>query len=417
MGKYKVYIIDEVHMLTKEAFNALLKTLEEPPEHVVFILATTNPEKIPPTIISRCQVLEFRNISNEEIKNRLREICVKEGYDVTEDALEKIVKKAAGGLRDALSILEQVVRYSGGEVTAETVNEVLGLVSEETIDKFVEAIITGNLESIESIIDEVYTERGDFDTFLTQVMEKLLEKKSGQGIKLASEIYRTQKELKLAEEKLLLAKVLLINLALPSTRAIGTTTLEITSTVSAKGERITSNNQVTDEKQALTPTEHDRKVGGNNQEKEEVIEVMQPRVEMPLEQSGDVKQEENTRESPKLVEFSTSDKKDVEHSALENVSQLNETFVTKEILEELKLNGDLSIFVGLSLATVYELDDVVRIVFDKSKQFSYEVMKEKKDQIALLYQKKSGKNREVVVELSDDEHDPVLEKLKILLTD
>ncbi|MFN3327863.1 MAG: DNA polymerase III subunit gamma/tau, partial [Fervidobacterium pennivorans] len=329
----------------------------------------------------------------------------------------KIVKKAAGGLRDALSILEQVVRYSGGEVTAETVNEALGLVSEETIDKFIEAIITGNLESIESIIDEVYTERGDFDTFLTQVMEKLLEKKSGQGIKLASEIYRIQKELKLAEEKLLLAKVLLINLALPSTKAIGTTTLEITSTVSAKGERITSNNQVTNEKQALTPTEHDRKVGGNNQEKEEVIEVTQPRVEMPLEQSGDVKQEENTRESPKLVEFSTSDKKDVEHSASENASQLNQTFVTKEILEELKLNGDLSIFVGLSLATVYELDDVVRIVFDKSKQFSYEVMKEKKDQIALLYQKKSGKNREVVVELSDDEHDPVLEKLKILLTD
>jgi len=113
--------------------------------------------------------------------------------------------------------------------------------------------------------------------------------------------------------------VLLINLALPSTKAIGTTTLEITSTVSAKGERITSNNQVTNEKQALTPTEHDRKVGGNNQEKEEVIEVTQPRVEMPLEQSGDVKQEENTRESPKLVEFSTSDKKDVEHSASENI--------------------------------------------------------------------------------------------------
>jgi len=130
--------------------------------------------------------------------------------------------------------------------------------------------------------------------------------------------------------------VLLINLALPSTKAIGTTTLEITSTVSAKGERITSNNQVTNEKQALTPTEHDRKVGGNNQEKEEVIEVTQPRVEMPLEQSGDVKQEENTRESPKLVEFSTSDKKDVEHSASENSSQLNQTFVTKEIIRRVK---------------------------------------------------------------------------------
>jgi len=422
MGKYKVYIIDEVHMLTKEAFNALLKTLEEPPEHVVFILATTNPEKIPPTIISRCQVLEFRNISNEEIKNRLREICVKEGYDVTEDALEKIVRKAAGGLRDALSILEQVVRYSGGEVTAETVNEALGLVSEETIDKFIEAILSGNFEGIEGIIDEVYTERGDFDTFLTQVMEKLLEKKSAQGIKLASEIYRIQKELKIAEEKLLLAKVLVINLALTVNKSGGT--LEITSTILAKSERTTNHTQVANEKQALTQMAHVRKVEVTNQEKEEIsavgfekAELTQPGSEVPLEQFGELKQEENTKESPEATKFSALDGKEVERSASENISQLNQTFVTKEILEDLKLNGDLSIFVGLSLATVYELDDVVKIVFDKSKQFSYEVLKEKKDQIALLYQKKSGKNREVVIELTDDEHDPVLEKLKILLTD
>jgi DNA polymerase-3 subunit gamma/tau len=424
MGKYKVYIIDEVHMLTKEAFNALLKTLEEPPEHVVFILATTNPEKIPPTIISRCQVLEFRNISNNEIKNRLREICIKEGYDVTEDALEKIVKKAAGGLRDALSILEQVVRYSGGEVTPETVNEALGLVSEETIDKFIEAILSGNFEDIEGIIDEVYTERGDFDTFLTQVMEKLLENKSAQGIKLASEIYRIQKELKIAEEKLLLAKVLVISLALTVNKSGGTGTSEITSTILTKGERATNHTQVANEKQALTQVVHARKVEVTNEEKEEIsavgfekAELMQPGSEVPLKQFGELKQEENPKESPEATKLSALDGKEVERSASENTSQLNQTFVTKEILEDLKLNGDLSIFVGLSLATVYELDDVVRIVIDKSKQFSYEVLKEKKDQIALLYQKKSGKNREVVIELTDDEHDPVLEKLKILLTD
>ncbi|MFN4201087.1 MAG: DNA polymerase III subunit gamma/tau, partial [Fervidobacterium gondwanense] len=144
MGKYKVYIIDEVHMLTREAFNALLKTLEEPPEHILFVLATTNPEKIPPTIISRCHVLEFRNISKEDIVQRLKEVCESEGFDVTEEALEKISKKAAGGLRDALSILEQVVRYAGGEVTSEVVEEALGYVSEDVLMRFLDALFSGD---------------------------------------------------------------------------------------------------------------------------------------------------------------------------------------------------------------------------------------------------------------------------------
>ena len=93
-GKYKVYIIDEVHMLTKEAFNALLKTLEEPPEHVVFVLATTNLEKVPPTIVSRCQVLEFKNLPENLIFERLKEVSSKEGMDIEEDALRFLARRA-----------------------------------------------------------------------------------------------------------------------------------------------------------------------------------------------------------------------------------------------------------------------------------------------------------------------------------
>lgn len=414
MGKYKVYIIDEVHMLTKEAFNALLKTLEEPPQHVVFILATTNPEKIPPTIISRCQVLEFRNISNDEIKSRLREICEKEGYDVTDEALEKVVRKAAGGLRDALSILEQVVRYSGGEVTPETVNEALGLVGDETIDEFIESLRTGDLQSVEDIIDEVYVERGDFDTFLTQVIEKLLEQKNSHGIKLASEIYKIQKELKTAEEKLLLAKVLMLNLAVMQNKSAEVPFSQPTATDSSK--------TVTQTKSLETPKSSVESEEGIQQ----LVQTTSNGINKGTANETKMMVEEEGKESvvSPTEKLENGGERDLTKNQIEEVtptegskSQTQLRFVTSEILEDLKLNGDLSIFVGLSLATVYELDDVVRIVFDKSKQFSYEVLKEKKDQIALLYQKKSGKNRDVVIELADDDHDPVLEKLKILLTD
>jgi DNA polymerase-3 subunit gamma/tau len=386
MGKYKVYIIDEVHMLTREAFNALLKTLEEPPEHVVFILATTNPEKIPPTIISRCHVLEFRNISKDEMMIRLKEISKVEGYDISDDALEKIIKKASGGMRDALSILEQVVRYSGGEITGETVNEALGLVSDEVVSKFLKSILMGDSSEIEKILDTVYLERGDFDTFLSQVVEKAIESKDTREIRIASEIYKIQKELRNAEEKLLISKVLFLNLVLSLN----------TIDVSLRNNRLEKDsNDAKNENEKVIDTLSSTKTDSSMTEiySEKIFE------KKPIE----------TRST-----FSTNS---IDQSKdFSNVVEMNqsERLVTKEILEELKFNGDLSIFVGLSLAHVYELDDVIRIVFDKSKQFSYEILKEKREQIALLYQNKSGKKRDVVIELANDDHDPVLEKLKLL---
>lgn len=132
-GKTKVYIIDEVHMLTSEAFNALLKTLEEPPGHVLFILATTEPQKIPLTIMSRCQRFDFRKISTREIKEHLEKIIAKEGITVSPSGLNIIARKAAGGMRDAISVLDQCIAFAGTDIHCEHVEKVLGTLGEEEI--------------------------------------------------------------------------------------------------------------------------------------------------------------------------------------------------------------------------------------------------------------------------------------------
>lgn len=140
-GKFKVYIIDEVHMLTMEAFNALLKTLEEPPVHVIFILATTEPHKIPATILSRCQRYDFRKISPLDIEAKLKEVLVSSKMTIEEGALQLIVRKAEGGLRDALSILDQCMTFHEQHISLESTYQVLGVVKKEALYFLTEAII------------------------------------------------------------------------------------------------------------------------------------------------------------------------------------------------------------------------------------------------------------------------------------
>lgn len=139
-GAWKVYIIDEVHMLTNAAFNALLKTLEEPPEHILFILCTTDPQKVPDTIQSRCQRFDFHRISNEAIVSRLGAICVEEGVDFEGEALDLIAYRADGGMRNALTSLEQLIVFGGGHVTLEGAQNLLGSLDETDLSEIVLAI-------------------------------------------------------------------------------------------------------------------------------------------------------------------------------------------------------------------------------------------------------------------------------------
>ena len=135
--KYKIYIIDEVHMLSISAFNALLKTLEEPPMHVIFILATTEPHKVPATILSRCQRFDFKPLNVNEIKTQLTKVKELENINITEEAIEVIAEAAEGGMRDALSILDQVSAYGETEIDVDSINNITGRVSTNDILKLV----------------------------------------------------------------------------------------------------------------------------------------------------------------------------------------------------------------------------------------------------------------------------------------
>ena len=156
--KYKIYIIDEVHMLSTGAFNALLKTLEEPPSHVIFILATTEPNKIPLTILSRCQRFDFNKISNENLVSRLLYIATQEGKNIDKSILEYIAEISDGGLRDAINLLDQVISLPQESVTLEEIDRLSGRISQNTLFELLNAISTGNYLSILNISDIIYGE-------------------------------------------------------------------------------------------------------------------------------------------------------------------------------------------------------------------------------------------------------------------
>lgn len=154
-GKYKVYIIDEVHMMSPGAFNALLKTLEEPPAHVVFILATTEPHKILPTIISRCQRFDFTKLSLDDIVKRMKEVVKQEKYVCDDEALTMIAKLADGGMRDALSILEQCLAYNDQHLTVEDVNQIYGLLSLDKKIDLIKLMLTKDMKSSLESLEEM----------------------------------------------------------------------------------------------------------------------------------------------------------------------------------------------------------------------------------------------------------------------
>ena len=170
-GKYKVYIIDEVHMLTTAAFNALLKTLEEPPKHIIFILATTEPHKIPSTILSRCQRFDFKKISIKDIKTRLNYICEKENISIEEEAIELIGKLSDGGMRDSVSLLDQLTAYTTEKITVNDVNDVYGTITENEINDLLTLIFNNKLSEIFDLISK-YDEDGKN---LTKIIEIVIE--------------------------------------------------------------------------------------------------------------------------------------------------------------------------------------------------------------------------------------------------
>jgi DNA polymerase-3 subunit gamma/tau len=168
---YKIYIIDEVHMLSIAAFNALLKTLEEPPSHVMFVFATTEPRKIPITILSRCQRHDFRRIDVESISKYLEKICTKEGVEIALESLGLIAREAGGSMRDGLSLLDQAISCTQGTIAHEQVLDILGVIDREIIFDFSKAVLNGDIPKVLDILDEIYSGGHDMKKLYADLIE------------------------------------------------------------------------------------------------------------------------------------------------------------------------------------------------------------------------------------------------------
>lgn len=239
-GRYRIYIIDEVHMLTTEAFNALLKTLEEPPAHVIFVLATTEPHKIPLTILSRCQRFDFRRISLADIVNRLKVVVDDLGIQADEEALGFIARSAEGGMRDALSVLDQCISFGGKSVTVSDVNDVLGTVNSDYMFQmtgcFLENDVTQSLRLVDQpvrqgkdvrqftkdlteffrnlLLTEVCTDTGELVAVTEQVLEQMKNQASALGKKRITSFIDTfsaaEREMKWTSQPRLLLELAVI---------------------------------------------------------------------------------------------------------------------------------------------------------------------------------------------------------------
>lgn len=172
-GLYKIYIIDEVHMLSRSAFNALLKTLEEPPEHIVFILATTDPQKLPITVLSRCLQLKLRNIQPQDISSHLQFVLTQESINYENEALNIIAKVAKGSMRDALSVLDQAIAFANNEISEISVRQMLGLSDESIIFDLLEAISNLNTTKLISLAQQIYSEGYDLEVTLQNLSQEL----------------------------------------------------------------------------------------------------------------------------------------------------------------------------------------------------------------------------------------------------
>ena len=208
-GKYKVYIIDEIHMLSKNAFNALLKILEEPPEHIVFIFATTNPEKIPATILSRVQIFHFKLADKSIMQPFLENICQKEGINIEKDALSLLIEQGGGSFRDSLSILDQLSNLHADKstlITTEEVSSALGVPKQVLIQELLASYEQENIDRIRSLIEELINQGNKAEGIATSLIKTIVQNPTAKNLHLIEKLYAVNGEF--ASAKLIVALIL-----------------------------------------------------------------------------------------------------------------------------------------------------------------------------------------------------------------
>ena len=208
-GKYKVYIIDEIHMLSKNAFNALLKILEEPPEHIVFIFATTNPEKIPATILSRVQIFHFKLADKSVMQPFLEGICQKEGINIEKDALSLLIEQGGGSFRDSLSILDQLSNLHADKstlITTEEVSSALGVPKQVLIEELLASYEQENIDQIRSLVEELINQGNKAEGIAASIIKAIVQNPTAKNLHLIEKLYAVNGEF--ASAKLIVALIL-----------------------------------------------------------------------------------------------------------------------------------------------------------------------------------------------------------------
>ena len=416
ISKYKIYIIDEVHMLTTGAFNALLKTLEEPPEHIIFILATTEPHKIPLTIMSRCQSFEFKPIPVATIKERLKYICAQENINIDDKSLNLIAEESNGGLRDAVSMLDQLNAYADGNIKYEDVLLLNGRINDNEIEKFMTEMVNDDLNSVFTKI-ESWQEEGknfiyiceDFIRFLRNELIKFKLENNSNIVNLIGEnktievimiLNKISNDMKISKDKKVLFDVTIINI-----------------TNILKNKQMFENN---------TYTSKNIKIENKTPEKVEIKEEKPQTMEVPIKETKNYTLYDELMNIRLNNTLSIADKKSkIEYeNAVENlkndISDLNKLKIIN-LLDDTKITAGSKD--GIILTT--DSDNILHDLYDNMEllEESMESLLGKKVKVCILLDELWNKKRIIYVEKIKnkekidiiDEED-ILNKIKSLNT-
>ena len=416
VSKYKIYIIDEVHMLTTGAFNALLKTLEEPPEHIIFILATTEPHKIPLTIMSRCQSFEFKPIPVAIIKERLKYICAQENINIDDKSLNLIAEESNGGLRDAVSMLDQLNAYADGNIKYEDVLLLNGRINDDEIEKFMTEMVNDDLNSVFTKI-ESWQEEGknfiyiceDFIRFLRNELIKFKLENNSNIVNLIGEnktievimiLNKISNDMKISKDKKVLFDVTIINI-----------------TNMLKNKQMFENN---------TYTSKNIKIENKTPEKVEIKEEKPQTMEVPIKETKNYTLYDELMNIRLNNTLGIADKKSkIEYeNAVENlkndISDLNKLKIIN-LLDDTKITAGSKD--GIILTT--DSDNILHDLYDNMEllEESLESLLGKKVKVCILLDELWNKKRIIYVEKIKnkekidiiDEKD-ILNKIKLLNT-
>ena len=350
-GKYKVYIIDEIHMLSKNAFNALLKILEEPPEHIVFIFATTNPEKIPATILSRVQIFHFKLADKSIMQPFLENICQKEGINIEKDALSLLIEQGGGSFRDSLSILDQLSNLHPDKstlITTEEVSSALGVPKQVLIQEILTSYEQENVDQIRSLVEELINQGNKAEGIATSLIKAIVQNPTAKNLHLIKKLYAVNGEF--ASAKLIVALILdhfkaaPITISAPSAPQIQATkppvttqTAEVVSAQATAETSIATESPITEPAAPATPvapatpatpvtSEEPAKPSINPEIRERLVKISKSKLTEKIQERAEIQNQQVQAEAMTIPEAVVSGSGDFSAKGfLENIKNIAET--------------------------------------------------------------------------------------------